>query len=131
MSSRGARTIQDVHARQGVHFPAAPAARMGDKCGTSRPLECRIMALAGSPAAKPHLPSRRSLPRLRLDTIDRVRRELTRLYLLGREGHRDVAEVSRLANVLALIGRLLEGSELERRLEAVEHQLGTETEEAK
>jgi hypothetical protein len=67
---------------------------------------------------------------LRLDSVNRVRRELTRLYLQGREGHRDVAEVSRLANVLALIGRLLEGSELERRLEALEHQLSAEVEKA-
>jgi hypothetical protein len=79
-------------------------------------------------AAKPHLPSRRPLPRLRLDTIDRVRRELVRLYLQGRDAHRDVTEVSKLAHVLALIGRLVEGSELERRLEALEHQLGAEAE---
>jgi hypothetical protein len=90
-----------------------------------------MMNTPDSPAAKPHQPSRRPLPRLRLDSVNRVRRELTRLYLQGREGHRDVAEVSRLANVLALIGRLLEGSELERRLEALEHQLGAEVEKAK
>jgi hypothetical protein len=58
--------------------------------------------------------------RLRLDTVDRVRRELVRLYRDGRDGRRDTQDVSRLANVLALIGRLIEGGQLEARIAALE-----------
>ena len=58
--------------------------------------------------------------RLRLDTLDRVRRELVKLYREGRDGLKDTQDVSRLANVLAIVGRLIEGGELEHRLEAIE-----------
>ena len=51
------------------------------------------------------------------------RRELARLYHEGREGTREVQDVSRLAHVVALIGRLVEGSELERRLDELEARL--------
>ncbi len=60
------------------------------------------------------------LPRVQLDSIERVRREMARLYAEGKHGRRDVQDVSRLANVLALIGRMIEGSELERRIEGLE-----------
>jgi hypothetical protein len=52
--------------------------------------------------------------------MDRVRRELTRLYRQGRDGERDTQDVSRLANVLSIIGRMIEGGDLEKRLEALE-----------
>jgi hypothetical protein len=51
---------------------------------------------------------------------------MTRLYVEGRNGTRDVGDVSRLANVLALIGRLLSESEFEQRLEALERAAGQE-----
>ena len=68
---------------------------------------------AGMPGIPP-------LPRVRLDSLERVRREMTRLYTEGKHGRRDVREVSRLANVLALVARLIEGSDLERRLAVLE-----------
>ena len=45
---------------------------------------------------------------------------MARLYREGKAGLRDVADVSRLANVLSLLGRLIEGSDLEKRLTAIE-----------
>ena len=60
------------------------------------------------------------LPRVQLDSLERVRREMARLYIEGKHGRRDVQEVSRLANVIALIGRMIEGADLERRVEALE-----------
>lgn len=66
-----------------------------------------------APAAPPRL-------RIKLKTIDDVRAEMARLYREGKAGLRDVADVSRLANVLALLGRLIEGSDLEKRLTAIE-----------
>ena len=58
--------------------------------------------------------------RVRLDSVDRVRRELVRLYKEGRDGKRDTQDVSRLANVLALIARMIEGGQLEARIAALE-----------
>jgi hypothetical protein len=65
-------------------------------------------------------PPRHGRPRLRLDSLDRVRRELTKIYRQGRDGERDVGDSSKLANILALIARILEGTELEKRVAALE-----------
>jgi hypothetical protein len=74
----------------------------------------------------PPTPARASAePRLRLDSLQRVRREMARLYVEGKRGKRDVSDVSKLAHVLALIGRIVEGSELERRLEELEQKVAT------
>jgi hypothetical protein len=58
--------------------------------------------------------------RLKLSTATDVVRELARLYRSGKSGEIPVADVSRLANVLQIIGRLIETSEVELRLEALE-----------
>ena len=70
-----------------------------------------------------HTPARARM-RERLDTLPRIRREMTRLYIDGRDGRRDVGDVSKLANVLGLIGRAIEGGEIEARLEALESARG-------
>jgi hypothetical protein len=66
-------------------------------------------------------PSRMRLP---LKTMDNVQAELARLYREGKSGKRDVSEVSKLANVLSILGRLIEGSELASRIEALEERGG-------
>lgn len=58
--------------------------------------------------------------RLKLNSIDDVKAEMARLYREGKAGQRDVQDVSRLANVLALLARMIEGSDLERRIAALE-----------
>lgn len=58
--------------------------------------------------------------RLKLKTMDDVKAELARLYRQGKAGRRDVAEVSKLANVLSILGRLIEGVDLAARLDALE-----------
>ena len=58
--------------------------------------------------------------RLKLSTADDVRRELARLYRDGKSGQRDVADVSRLANVLNILSRCIETSDLERRIGELE-----------
>lgn len=70
--------------------------------------------------AKPRKP--KAPPRLRcpLKTLDNVKAELARLYREGKAGKRDVGDVSRLANVLAVLGRMIEGADFEARLEALE-----------
>lgn len=61
-------------------------------------------------------------PRLRLPlrTIDDVKSELARLYREGKAGQRSVVDVSKLANVLGILGRLIEGADIEARLDALE-----------
>jgi hypothetical protein len=61
-------------------------------------------------------------PRLRLDSLARVRFELTKIYRQARDGERDVSDASKLAHILALIGRILEGSDLEKRIGLLEQQ---------
>lgn len=63
-------------------------------------------------------PPRRT--RLRLDSADRVRRELIKLYRQGRDGERGTDDVAKLAGVLGIVGRLVESDELEARLDALE-----------
>ena len=61
-------------------------------------------------------------PRIRckLVTIADVRHELARLYRQAKGGSIDIADSSRLGNLLSILGRLIEGSEIERRLRALE-----------
>lgn len=58
--------------------------------------------------------------RLKLTTADDVRRELGRIYREGKSGHRDIADVSRLANVLQILSRCIESGDIERRVEHLE-----------
>ena len=63
---------------------------------------------------------RRVPTRLRLDSLDRVRFELVKVYRSARDGHRDVGDASKLAHILVAIARILEGSDLEKRITALE-----------
>ena len=58
----------------------------------------------------------------RLDTLPRCRRELARLYRDARAGKTDAQTAARLASIVAIIARLIEGGELEARLAALEAQ---------
>ncbi len=58
--------------------------------------------------------------RLKLTTVADVRREAARLYREGRSGQRPIADVSRLANVLFILHRIIEGSDLEKRIQILE-----------
>ena len=55
-----------------------------------------------------------------LNTLEGVRRELARIYREAESGKRDTADASRLTLMLGQIGKLLELTEIERRLTAVE-----------
>lgn len=61
-------------------------------------------------------------PRLRLPlgTAEEVRRELARLYREAKAGQRDVSDSSKLANMLQILARLIETSDLEARIVALE-----------
>lgn len=58
--------------------------------------------------------------RVRLDTVGDARREAARVYRKAICGELKVEDASRLVNILAIIGRMVEQGEFERRLEALE-----------
>ena len=60
----------------------------------------------------------------RLETAADVKREAGRLYRAARRAEVSAADASRLATVLALIVRVIEGAELETRLTALEAKAG-------
>jgi hypothetical protein len=63
----------------------------------------------------------RGRSRLRLDSLDRVRREMAKLYRAAAyDRTRDVNDASKLAHILTMIARILEGSDLEKRIAALE-----------
>lgn len=101
-------------ASPGTRDPAGTRASAGKRATPPRAQD--------SPAPAPRL-------RLRLNSIDDVKKEMARLYREGKTGRRDVGNVSRLANVLALMGRLIEGSQLEARMDALERAQRSRAEE--
>lgn len=56
----------------------------------------------------------------RLDSLVDVRREMGRVYRQMRSGKVKPSDGTRLAYVLSMIGKLIESSELQTRLEALE-----------
>jgi hypothetical protein len=58
--------------------------------------------------------------RAKLATATDVSRELAKLYREARGGRIKVDDASRLANILAILSRILTDSELEARIEALE-----------
>lgn len=58
-----------------------------------------------------------------LRTGAEVRREVARVYLAARRGELDVADASRLANILAILGRMISGDAVEERLQQLEDHL--------
>ena len=58
--------------------------------------------------------------RIDLKTIDDVRVEMARVYRDMRSGKIDTQDGTKLAYVLAQLGKLIEAGEIEKRLEAVE-----------
>lgn len=67
-------------------------------------------------------PAKLASPRLKLETVQNVRRELARIYREARRGELKVETATRLAYLLDLMSRLIERSELEARIEVLEAQ---------
>jgi hypothetical protein len=92
------------------------AALLAAECTMSNTKNCGTASGAEASGAAPPAPRLR----LPLATAADVRRELARLYREGKAGQREAADVSRLANILAILGRLIETSDLEARLQKLE-----------
>lgn len=77
-------------------------------------------APAGAAIAPPPPPR----PPRSLATVGAIRREAARIYREARDGTLPVEHASKLANILQIIARLVEGGDLERRIEALEEAKG-------
>lgn len=60
--------------------------------------------------------------RCKLDTMQDVRREMAKVYREARSGLLDTQDATKLTWVLQAVGKVIEGSDLERRIEALERQ---------
>ena len=76
----------------------------------------RSRATAGAAAAPP----RTTRVRCPLKGLDDVKAELARLYRQARGGQVRVEDASKLANVLSILGRLIEGADNEARIAQLE-----------
>lgn len=63
---------------------------------------------------------RKPSPRLKLETVQNVRRELARIYREARRGELKAETATKLAYLLDLMARMIERSDLERRIEQLE-----------
>src|SRR4051812_15672553 len=82
-----------------------------------------LVLLLGPEAADRQDRAQGPSPRLyvgRLDRFDALRREAARLYAAARRGEVPAQDASRLASVLAIIGRLIELGDVEARLARLE-----------
>lgn len=61
-----------------------------------------------------------------LTKVSHVRAELGRLYSEARNKQIDVADASRLGNLLSILARVISDNDLEARLDEIEKRLGRE-----
>ena len=62
-------------------------------------------------------------PKIKLNELEDVRREMARIYREARGGVIDSSEAGRLAYILTGIGKLIEATEIEKRLSQMERKL--------
>ncbi len=58
--------------------------------------------------------------RAKLDTMQDIRREMAKLYRESRSGVLDVQDATKLTWMLQAVGKVIEGSDLEKRIEKLE-----------
>jgi hypothetical protein len=75
--------------------------------------------ISGASGATPR-PAQRKAFRAKLHSIGDVQSQLARLYREARSGTIRVEDASRLANILAILGRMIADSDLETRIAALE-----------
>jgi hypothetical protein len=62
-------------------------------------------------------------PKIKLNALEDVRREMASVYREARAGRMDASEAGRLAYILTGIGKLIEATEIEKRLSQMERTL--------
>lgn len=81
-------------------------------------------AAARASATKQPLPPGRL--RTRLSTLDDVKKEMAKLYREARVKKVESQDASRLANMLSILGRLIEGSEIQQQIDELKRALERE-----
>lgn len=76
-------------------------------------------AVFGLPGSTPRQPRQKAF-RARLNSVRDVQSQLARLYREARSGTIKVEDASRLANILAILGRMIGDSDLEARIAELE-----------
>ena len=66
------------------------------------------------------LPPRKQRYRLKLNTLSDVKREMTKVYKESRSGIIEIVDASKLVWMLSAVGKIIEVSDLEKRVEALE-----------
>jgi hypothetical protein len=62
-------------------------------------------------------------PKIKLNSLEDVRREMATVYREARSGRMDVSEAGRFAYILSGIGKLIEATDIERRIIQMERKL--------
>ena len=65
----------------------------------------------------------RTPAKIKLNALEDVRREMASVYREARAGRMDTSEAGRLAYILTGIGKLIEATEIEKRLSQMERKL--------
>jgi len=65
-------------------------------------------------------PTKGTRYRAKLDTMQDVKREMAKVYREARSGLVDVQDGTKLTWMLQAVGKVIEGSDLEKRIEALE-----------
>lgn len=92
---------------------------MQPKTATTKPRKAASNLKKGEPFKGTPSP----LSRKALSKVEHCRSELAAVYRQARSGALDVADASKLANILYILTRMIETSDLEARIAAVEQQL--------
>ena len=101
-----------------VGWPSYPPTKIAENVQLAAMQSGREAGVSSAPLP----PAKLASPRLKLETVQNVRRELARIYREARRGELKVETATRLAYLLDLMSRLIERSELEARIEALERQ---------
>lgn len=89
---------------------------MQPKSATTRKRKSACIKQQGvKPKASPLPPMQRKA----LSKVEHCREELARVYREARAGSLDIGDASRLANILSILSRMIEGGEIERQLDEV------------
>lgn len=98
----------------GQGWPSYPQGAENGQAAWGQPLANPAPVVEPSPLA------RKPSPRLKLETVAHVRRELARIYREARREEIPLKAATSLAYLLEVLSRQIERSDLEKRIEALE-----------
>lgn len=96
---------------------------MAYKTTKTPPVQAGKKAVKAAPVQEPDKAPRLKPRKFVLTKVQHVRAELGRLYGEARNGQIDIADASRLGNLLSILHRVIADSDLEERIASIEQQL--------